>query len=500
MNDELRSKAVRAITHLGLGGMVGKVLSLVMTVILVRLLSPADYGLMAMAMVVTGFVGFFNEVGIGAAIVQRQKLAAEEVNGCFAISCMLSTMLALLLAVGSGLVADFFGNRQLQPILSVLAIAFLFGGTATVPLAFLRKDMRYGAIVAVTTLGVIVQSVLGLVLAYLGNGVWSLVWGFMASSVVQCLGYFLLSGWYPRGRFGIRQASALVVYGLHITGSRIFWYLYSNADKVIVGRLLGARLLGIYDMAFSLATLPNSQVTTLVVNVSLTVFSRLQNDLPKLTTVILGMTRGMAYVTYPALIGLMAVSHELILVILGEKWLEMLLPFQALCLMGLVKSVDPLLSQVLISTGHARKLTAYTALAGVVMPLSLVLAALAGELRGVALVWVIVYPLLSTRLLGEVCRVTGMRRMDYYRDLLRVLTGALVMGGVVMILRELVVLAGLPVTLMLVAEIAAGIVTYVFWIAYADKAGLAEIRQTLMDLGVSHTRLGFWPFSRVGQT
>ncbi len=300
----------------------------------------------------------------------------------------------------------------------------------------------------------------------------------------------------PRGRYGIREALSLVTYGLHVTNSRVFWYLYTNADKLIVGKLLGERSVGIYDMAFSLATLPSSQVTSLVTNVASPLFAKLQSDFQRLNNVVLKLTRGIAYVTYPALIGMLLTSRELIAVILGDKWMDILVPFAALCLMGLIKSVDPLLSQVLIGTGHAKKLSAYTAMCGIVMSLAVVVGALLDGLRGVSIVWVVVYPLLSAKLLHDVCRITGMKMADYYANLFPVLLGAIAMGAVVFIVREIALYCTIPVATVLLLEIALGVLAYLAWIIYLDKNGINEIREVLLGIGISEKRLDRWPFNR----
>jgi O-antigen/teichoic acid export membrane protein len=496
MTNDLRTKTVKAIGHLGVGGAMGKIISLATTLVMARILTPADYGLMAIAMVVIGFVSFFNEVGIGAALVQKPQLTQSEINGCFAVALMASLFLFTATNLASGVVARFMGNPRLGPMISVLAGAFVLGAFGTVPQALLRKDMHYKSVAGVALVATIVQSLLCLALAWSGFGVWSLVWGFVASSAVQSLGAFLLASWRPVGRYGIREAMTLVKYGLHITNTRVFWYLYSNADRVVIGKLLGSRSVGIYDMAFSLATLPTSQVTTLATNVAAPLFSKLQDDLPRLREVVLNFTRAIAYITYPALIGMIACSRELEAVILGDKWTDMLVPFFALCLMGLIKSVDPLLSQVLISTGHARKLANYTMMCGVVLSAGMVVGALAGGLFGVSLVWVLVYPMLSVKLLYDTSRVISMKMRDYYATLLGVLRGAVAMAVVVLLVRLAALSAGAPVATTLALEVASGVVAYFLWIVYLDRRGVGEIRQVMIDLGISAHRLDRWPFNR----
>jgi O-antigen/teichoic acid export membrane protein len=495
-DDGLRSKTTKAIGYLGIGGVLVKLVSLGNTLVLANLLSPADYGLMAMAMMVLGFIGFLNEVGIGAAIVQKEDLTTSEVNGCFAIALLASMVLFGSTVLASGLIADFFKSPQLQSMISVLAIDFIFGAISTVPLAFLRKKMDFRAIASLTMLNVLLQSAINLYLVMTGHGVWSLVWGFIAANLASSIGAVILSGWRPKGRYGLREASGLVIYGLHVTLSRIFWYLYTNADKAIIGRLLGPKYLGIYEMAFSLATLPSSQVTSLVVNVASPLFSTLQNDHSRLNSVILKLTRAVTYVTYPALIGMLACSRELISVTLGPKWLEVLIPFGALCITGIIKSIDPLLTQALTSTGHVKKVSFYTGMCGVLMSLALVAGALLDGLRGVSLAWVMIYPLLSIKLLSDVCRLTGMKMLDYYKNIVPALTASIVMGLVVLLIREICLNFSLLLPLSLAIEIFGGIVTYVLWVVYIDFYAIGEIRQVMIDAGFSERNFNRWPFNR----
>ena len=497
MDDDLRSKTVRAIGHLGVGGVLVKLVSLGNTLILAHLLSPADYGLMALAMMVIGFIGFLNEVGIGAAIVQKERLTEAEINGCFFIAILVGMVFFFGTILASGVIADFFGNRQLQPMISILSSAFILGAISTVPMAFLRKDMRFKAVSGLTVASVIVQSAINLVLAETGHGAWSLVWGFIAASIVNSFGAFALSGWRPKGRYGIRQATGLVVYGLHVTLTRIFWYIYTNADKAIVGKLLGTKSLGIYEMAFSLATLPSSQVTGLVVNVASPLFSKLQNDPSRLNVIVLKLTRGIAYATYPALVGMFVCSRELVAVLLGDKWMDILVPFGALCIVGIIRSVDPLLTQVLTSIGHVRKVSVYTGMCGVVMSLAVLVGALLDGLRGVSVAWVVVYPMLSVKLLSDVCRLTSMLKRDYYKSLLPALTASLAMGALVLIVRATGLYFYLPLPFVLFMEIACGIVAYLCWIVYVDFHAIGEIRQVMIDTGFSESNLDRWPFNRV---
>jgi len=496
MHQDLRSKTIKAISHLGIGSAMGKLISLGTTLLLARVLSPSDYGLMEIAMIFINFVGFFNEIGMGAAIVQKTKLSPTAVNGCFAIAIGSSSLLLLGTVLTSGLIAGFFKHPELQPMLSTLAIGFVIGSFGAIPEAFLRKEMQFKTIAGVRILAILIQSIVSVGLALAGFGVWALVWGSLTMAAIGSIGVFLLSPWRPKGRYGIREAVDLVLFGMHVTITRVFWFLYSNADRVIVGKVLGSASVGIYGMAFSLATLPSGQITSLVTNVTSPLFSKLQHDLPALSKVVLNMTRGIAIITYPALLGMLVCSHELILVALGPKWIDAQIPFVALCLMGLIKSVDPLLSQVLTSIGQVKKLAVYTGMCAVVMSLAFAAGAWFDGLRGVSIAWVVVYPLLSIKLLRDVCKQTGLSMAAYYRCLLPILYGALAMMAAVVAVRQALYHLGLPVVAILLLEIAAGVLTYLAWIIYVDRHATQEIRQVLMDLGIPAARFERWPFIR----
>lgn len=496
MSGALRSKTVKAVGYLGLGGALGKVVSLGATLVMARLLSPADYGLMSMAMILVGFVGFFNEVGIGAAIVQKTDLSETEVNGCFSFSLLASLVLFALTALLSIPVASFFDNPALQPMIVVLATTFVLGAIGTVPLAFLRKEMHFKAVAGINIAGLIIQSAVALVLAWNGAGAWSLVIAFVASTLLQSIGAFYLSSWRPTSLRGLRAALGLVRYGLQVTMTRIFWYLYNNADKVVIGKVLGNHPLGIYDMALSLATLPTSQITSLATNVSSPLFSRLQENKDQLQAYILHFTRGIAYVTYPTLIGMLMCANELIAFLLGKEWMTMLVPFGALCLMGLVRSVDPLLSQVLISIGRAKELSGYTLMCGIVMTAAIIVGALADGLFGVSVAWVVVYPLLSIRLLYLVSRATGLPMRSYYHALLPVIAATAAMAAAVFVVRTALIAIDAPTLPILLSEIATGAAVYMSWIVQFDRKGLGQLRQVMLDLGISEQRLERWPFNR----
>ncbi len=494
--ESMRRQAARAIGLIGLGSGVGKLLSVLTTILMARLLTPSDYGLMALASVVIGLVGFFNEVGLGAAIVQKPAPSDAELKSCFVLSLGLSSLLAGVTAVLAWPAAVFYGAPELQKIITVLGCTFVLGGLNTVPVALLRKSLRFRPLVQIGVVSALVNSAVALTCAFAGLGVWSLVAGGVAGQLNTTIQLMRTSNWRPRGQLELRAGLELMRYGLSVTYSRVLWYVYSNADKAIIGKLLGQHAVGVYDMAASLATLPTSQITGIVTNVSSPVFARLQHAHAELVATLLGLSRGVAYLTFPMLGGLCITAPDLVVVVLGEQWLGAVLPMQALCLLGLIRTVDPLLSQVLISTGNARILIRYTGLCALVMPLAVLLGGWLDGMRGIAIAWLLAYPLLSLRLLGQVAAVIGLPLHDYYRNLAPVLAAVAMMAVVVEGARYATADWGAGSRLAL--SIAVGGVSYLGWMIFVHRQGLADVRRFLLDLGVAERRLNRWPLNRVG--
>ena len=495
-SEQLRKSANKAIAQLGIGGVLGKVISLGATLLLTRLLLPADYGTMALAMTFIAFIGYFNEVGVGASIVQKKELIRSEVNGCFLIAIAVSFVLCGLTLLFAPLVALFFDAPKLTNIVRALSVVFILGSLSTVPIAFLRREMRFKVLAILGVAEVLVNSSIAIVLAFLNFGVWSLVFGFIASSLMRVVLSFYFSRWRPVGAYKIKEAMELVAYGLHVTASRVFWYIYISADKIVIGRILGVRLVGVYDMAFSLATLLSGQITTLVTNVASPLFSKLQSDRGELVSSLKRLTRGIVFITYPTLIGMFVCSDEIISILLSATWSEVLVPFNVLCLLGLVKSFDPLLSQILISTGYAKRLSIYTFVCGVVMVASCAIGATKFGLLGVSLVWVTVYPLLTLRLLSEVCAVIEMTKMEFFGNIAPVLISSLVMGLAMKVARMLLLAYTKSPLVLLPVEVVVGFVVYLSYSAVFYRSMLLEIRSVLNDIGVPVRWLRFDIFAK----
>lgn len=499
MSDNLRRNVVRAVGASSVGTLLAKIISLTSTLVLARLLTPEDFGLMAMASTVTGFIGFFNEIGLGAAIIQKQDLKKDETSSCFGIALIASSLLTLVIAGLSWPAATFFNMPQLQNLLCVLGLGFVFGALNTVPLALLRKELRFQTVLWLGVCNSIVQSFVAIPLASLGYGYWSIVGGFFAAQIVTTVWYWSAAKWRPTWPLHVRKGLPLLGYGASITSTRLLWHAYMNADKLIIGKILGEGAVGLYDVSRSLASLPTSQVSGMVTNIATPVFAKLQSELDQLSAAHLRMTRGVACITFPLLAGMAVLAGELIDVVLGSKWHAAILPLQALCVSEMVVSISSLQSQVLIATNRVQQLVRYNILCAVIIPFSMGLGAYFYGLVGTAVAWSVTYPILACWLFRQACKATQRPISVIWSTLNQVIAGTVLMAGAVFLLLQLLDANAFSSGAKLFAGIGLGAFTYLGYIIYVDTAGLKEIRQVLSDMGMPRRMLDQWPFSRVNQ-
>jgi O-antigen/teichoic acid export membrane protein len=494
--ESLQSKTVKGVAALGVGKGAGRLISFANTIILARILSPDDYGLMAMAMVVCGFITFFNEIGLGSAIIQREVVTEKQLNGAFSIALIASLSLYGLTYLISPFVGEFYQNPQIGDMLRWLSISFVFGGLATVSSALISKNMQFKALAGIEFLAIVVQALSTLGFALMGYKAWSLVFGYVISQLLRMILVIFVARWIPT-KFGeFTEALLLIKFGLTVTYSRLTWYCYSNAATFIIGKVSGEKQLGLFSMASTLAGLPTSHVTSLVGQVTSSAFSKLQNNLVELNKLLNGFTSGLGLINFPILAGMAATAPELVPILLGPQWVAIVLPMQIMCLTGLIRTVSPLLTQALTFSGKANVTAQYTTLCAFVIPSAVLIGVLWRGIEGVAIVSLLAYSILTSILLLLCKKHIKMDIKTYLFQLITPLLASLVMVCVVLLSKVLLV-SHVNIFTLFIIEVIFGVLTYFLWLIYVQKSGLYQLKTVLKDIGISEQKLSRWPFNLV---
>lgn len=427
------------------------------TLIVARLLTPADYGLVGMATIYLGLVQLFSEFGLGTAIIALRDLSDDQIAQLNTLSLALGLFgFAVSIAVAIP-VGKFFHAPKLPLVVVVMSIAFLVSAFRTIPYALLQKDMRFKLLAVIDGLQSIVQAVCTLVLAFLGFGYWALVLGNLSLSFATA-GLTLI---WKRHRFAWPRFATIrkpLTFSRHIIVGRLSWYAYNDADFIIAGRVLGQAALGAYTLAWTLAHAPLEKLTTLVNRVTPSVFSAVQTDMGALRRYLRTITGGLSLIIFPATLGMALVAHDFIYLAIGTKWAAAVLPLELLALLALYRSNVVLLSPVLGVIGETRfgMWTSITTL--IVLPVGFYIGSHWGT-GGIAAAWVALYPFLSFPLYWRLFRRIQMHWSDYLGALWPASSGCIVMLVAVEAVKR-VLNSAWPMYIHFIAEVLVGAVVY----------------------------------------
>lgn len=321
--------------------------------VLARLLSPEDFGLQGMVVVVTGFLGLFRDAGLGMATVQRAEVTHAQTSTLFWINVVIGVLLTTLCAAAAPLLVAFYHEPRLYWVAVVSGAMFLCNGLAAQHGALLQRGMRFVTLAKIDVLSLAVGSAVGIVMALLGCRYWSLVGMALVSSIVGTAGVWLVVPWVPgapRRGSGIR---GMLHFGGIATCNSLVVFITLNVEKLLLGRYWGADALGLYGRAYQLVTLPIQQMNSAVTGVAFPALSRIQHDAERLARSFLRAYSLLISLTVPITITCALFADEIVRIVLGAKWMEAAPIFRLLAPVALVFAVANPFSWLVLSTGRA---------------------------------------------------------------------------------------------------------------------------------------------------
>ena len=326
------------------------------TAVLARHLMPDDFGLIGMAAVTLAFVAPINELGMGAALVQRKELSPGHATAVFWAHIALATAAALLLSACAPLIAGFFRRDDLTPLLRLMCWNLPIGAAASAPSALLSRDMRFGHLALCETISLTSAGLIGAAMAVTGWGVWSLAGQAIAGTVMTALLLVPLSGLRPFSA-GTRHAwnhlRDLAAFSAPLTGYQILNFASRNLDDILIGRFLGAGALGYYGMAYRVMMYPLQKVSGIVGRVSFPAFASMREDLSRIRRGYLRTVRYIALVTFPMMAVVMVAAPELTEVLFGQTWRPVAPLIAILSLAGMTGSIGTTVGSLFLARGRS---------------------------------------------------------------------------------------------------------------------------------------------------
>lgn len=467
LNDRLRS----SISWLVCSKVVVQGISLISTLTVARLLTPDNYGVMALSAFWTSSLMMVSELGAGAAVIQFQDLKKQELNLLFGFTTSLSLLGYLVLFLLAPFIGDWFASEQLSSVLRVAGIALPIATLRVVPEGLLRKELRFHLIAKTNILSSSLSIPVVLMCAFSGAGVWALVASSLVGALTQTLLIFHYEPWRPSTIMKSERWDRLMRFCLQSFGGRICWAVYQQLDVLILGKVEGAVSVGIYMMALQIITFPVEKVFSIVNEIAYPAMAHLQDDVARLRSSFTQSLRILTAVACPLYIGLAFVAEDLIQVILTEKWsdsagvLKLLVPY------GLLTSLAVLPAPILLSRYRADLVFRYTFAQLIIMPLAFWVGARQAGALGVAMAWVVVYPFSLSWLFIQVFREVHTTWYEAWKVIKPAMSAAACMGAVLMVLTIGLAHGGVDQAgVRLMITVVTGAVTYVFglWVYGRD--------------------------------
>lgn len=405
-------KVVSSLSWLVITRFSAQLITWIVTILVIRLLTPEDYGLMAMAMISISLFSLLNEMGIGSVLVQKRNLDKETVEHAFGVLLIVNAVIYIFLLLIAPLLAGFFAEPRLTIMIEVLGLQFLLGSFSVVPASILRHHMDFQRKSLVDFCGMIAGSFSTLGFALAGKGVWSLVFGQLVSVFLTTVGVnFLVEQWY-KPRFSLSGVRKIWKFCGLVTLNRILWFLYSQADTFIIGKLLGKELLGFYSVARDLASMPMDKIMGILNEVGFSAFSRIQHDRNLVNAHLCKAARILSFVAFPIFFGISSITPEVVQVFLGEKWQQCVLPMQVISVIIPLRMLANITTPALFGIGRP-DISVYTLLSAcVIMPVAFIIGVNWG-ITGVSLAWGLIFPLQFLIVLKLSFITLGIRIMDY---------------------------------------------------------------------------------------
>lgn len=322
------------------------VLQFIVTVVLARLLLPSDFGVVNVALVIISFTTIFSMVGVGPALIQRPTINEKHIQTGFTLTILLSISFTLLLFITSTKISSFFNMPELEKILKAMSIIFILKGLSTVSESLMQRKLRFKLNAIINFISYFVYGLVGVVTALLGAGYWALVIAHIVQSIVKTVLLIIYEKHNMIPKFDFESFKELFFFGSGYTLATITNHIAVQIDNLVVGKYLGSSALGLYGRAYQLMIMPTNLFGQVLDKVLFPAMARIQEDSNQLTKSFRIGTTAVALFAIPVGIMITLLSTEIVLIIFGDKWIDLVPVLQVLSI-GLVFRIGYKLSDSL---------------------------------------------------------------------------------------------------------------------------------------------------------
>ena len=427
------------------------------TLILIRLLTPDDYGLMAMTMAFIGIFALMGDFGIGKAIIQAQDLSKSQLRQAFTINIISCLSFFCLFVAIAPVIADFFDEPRVAVLVQAVACQHLIMIFHTLPFALSSRQMLFKEREKVQFYTAVITSIITIAMAAAGLGVWALILGHLFMRLALAIGYNLIAPCWVWPALNFRGFAGMAGFGGIATVNDVLRYFVNIFANISIGRLLSKVDLGVFSVARNLANLPSDKIGELLNHLGLSSFAKLQNEPAVAGQYLHKSTQLASMVLFPMYLGMCAIAPELIPLVLSDKWIVAIVPFQILCLTSPLRMLSEMMATGVTALGAPVRNSYALLLTFVTLPLFFI--GIQYGVEGACWAWLVINFVSFTCHMKLILPIFVLKQATFLKALLPGLTGSIVMFVGLLLLRDY--LAGqIHEALLLIIMIITGVVLF----------------------------------------
>lgn len=417
---KLTDETLKGLSWTTIGAIIQYTLNIVVLMILSRLLEPSDFGVVTAALVIIGVSEIFYKLGVGPSIVQRLTITEDHIRTAFTFTLFLSLIFFVLLNIFSSLIESIYNIPNISIIIRVMSFVFLFNGVSVVAESLLERNLNFKLISFVSVISYFLgYGIIGIFLALIGFGVWSLVAAFCTSAIVKSCIVLFKQPHSKKIMFSLKHFKELIRFGGGYTLNRLVNYGALQSDNFIAGKMLGAETLGYYSRAYTLMSLPATLFEKSVSKVLFPILSKVQKDKERLSRAYLKATHLSSMLLFPVSSVLFVLGPDIILFFLGSQWLHAVYIFQIMSISVYFRSAYKIGATLVRAEGSVYKMLVLQFIYFALIIISSIIGAYYHDVIGIAIgtsVTVLIHYLLTSIL---TIRITQSSPIDFIKAHIR---------------------------------------------------------------------------------
>ena len=324
----------------------------IVLIVLAKLLSVEDFGLVGTTMIYIGFLQIIQDLGISSAIIQKDEISKILFSTIFWVNVLFGIILSLIVIILAPFIASYYSEPRLVLIMSVIAVSFIISSFTIAQRALLEKKLKFNILSKIEIAGSLIGGVVGIVMALLHFGVWSLIFQAITNITVSSIMLWIFSDLKPNFAFSLKEIKSVASFSLNLTGFNILNYFVRNSDYFFISSFLGMEALGFYSLAYRIMLYPIQNITQIISRVMFPIYSKIKHNNLRFRKIYTKVANAIAIITFPMMLGLMSVSDYFVPVVLGEKWKPLIGLLLILAPLGLIQSVYTTAGSIFLAKGH----------------------------------------------------------------------------------------------------------------------------------------------------